>query len=76
MVELGLRSGAWLMTNATQEESTEPADQQENPSNETSKDIEARTIVTHPLLTALALSSIGLLLLLVGFLVWNIRKNS
>jgi Na+/glutamate symporter len=76
MVELGLRSGAWLMTNITQEESSEPVNEQENSSNETSKESETQTIVTHPLLTALALSSIGLLLLLVGLLILILRKNS
>jgi hypothetical protein len=76
MVELGLRSGAWLMTNVTQEESAEPVNEQENSSNETSKESETQTIVTHPLLTALALSSIGLLLLLVGLLILILRKNS
>tara|TARA_B110000483_G_scaffold96939_1_gene119108 strand:+ start:4327 stop:5556 length:1230 start_codon:yes stop_codon:yes gene_type:complete len=75
MVELGLRSGAWLMTNVTQEESTEPEDQQENSSNDTSKETGIQDSVTHPLLTILALSSISLLLLLMGSLMWKIRKN-
>jgi len=75
MVELGLRSGAWLMTNVTQEESTEPEDQQENSSNDTSKETGIQDSVTPPLLTILALSSIALLLLLMGSLMWKIRKN-
>lgn len=76
MVELGLRSGAWLATNTTQEEGLEPDSQQEDSSNEESNESDNKDMITHPLLAALALSSIGLLLLLMGYLVWNIRKNS
>jgi len=76
MVELGLRSGAWLRTNVTQNENLEPEDLQGISSNETSKAIDTETTVTHPLLAILVFSSIGILVLLVGFLVWNTRKDS
>ena len=76
MVELGLRSGAWLMTNVTQEESSELVNEQEDSTNETSNDVEDLADITHPRLTILALSSIGMLGLLMGFLAWNSRKSS
>ena len=65
-----------LTKNATQNESLEPEDLQGNSSNETSKAIDTETTVTHPLLAILVFSSIGILVLLVGFLVWNTRKDS
>jgi hypothetical protein len=72
LVELGLRSGAWLMTNTTQEESSESNNSQD----ETSTENEGQTIQTYPILAILALSSVGLLLLLMAALRWNLRKNS
>lgn len=72
LVELGLRSGAWLMTNATQEESSEP----NIPQDETPTENEGQTAQTHPILAILALSSVGLLLLLMAVLGWSLRKNS
>jgi len=72
LVELGLRSGAWLMTNATQEEISEPDETQE----ETPTATEEKTNQTYPFLTVLAISSVGLLLLFMVFLRWSIRESS
>jgi len=64
------------MTNVTQEESSELVNEQEDSTNETSNDVEDLADITHPRLTILALSSIGMLGLLMGFLAWNSRKSS
>ena len=72
LVELGLRSGAWLMTNTTQEEIPEP----EVPQDETPTVTEEQSAQAHPYLLILALLTIGVLLLLMGFLGWSLRKNS
>jgi len=71
LVELGLRSGAWLMTNATQEEIPEPEVSQD----ETPIVTEEQTAQTYPYLLILAFSTIGVLLLLMAFLGWSLRKN-
>jgi glutaminyl-peptide cyclotransferase len=71
LVELGLRSGAWLMANTTQEEIPESEVSQD----ETPTVIEEQTAQTYPYLLILALSSIGVLLLLMAFLGWSLRKN-
>jgi hypothetical protein len=60
------------MTNATQEESSEL----DVPQDETPTENESQTVQTYPILAIIALSSIGLLLLLKAALGWNLRKNS
>ncbi len=72
MVELGLRSGAWLINNSSQEDATEPLISSEN---ETivDEEIEAQS---YPVLVLMASLSIGILLLFMAFLGWNIRKKS
>jgi len=76
MVELGLRSGAWLMTNTTQEESSESDTSQNDSEDESSVEMLIQTAQYHPILITMALSSLGLLLLLMAALRWNIGKNS
>jgi len=76
MVELGLRSGAWLMTNITQEESSESDASQNDSEDSSSVEIVIQTAQYHPILLTMALSSLGLLLLLMAALRWNIGKNS
>jgi len=72
MVELGLRSGAWLVSNSTQEEPTEPLNSSEN-EDDIKEEIETQT---YPLFALVAALSVGSLLLLMLFLGWNIRKQS
>lgn len=72
LTELGLRSGAWLESNATQEEVQEPESTQEE---EVAED-ETLETKSHPFLTVMAACSIGILLLTVSFLQRNIRKKS
>ena len=71
MVELGLRSGAWLVSNSSEEEPTEPLN-----SSEVEEDVkEEIETQAYPLLATVAALSIGILLLLMAFLGWNIRKQ-
>lgn len=72
LTELGLRSGAWLESNATQDEVQEPESTQEE---EVAED-ETLDTKSHPFLTVMAACSIGILLLTVSFLQRNIRKKS
>ena len=72
MVELGLRSGAWLVSNSSEEEPTEPLN-----SSEVEEDVkEEIETQAYPLLATVAALSIGILLLFMAFLGWSIRKQS
>ncbi len=72
MVELGLRSGAWLATNISVVEQIEPV----NTSGEDVEETETIESQSYPLLMLMAALSIGTLLLFMAFLGWNIRKKS
>ena len=72
MVELGLRSGAWLATNISVVEQIEPV----NTSEEEVEETETIESQSYPLLMLMAALSIGTLLLFMAFLGWNIRKKS
>ena len=72
MVELGLRSGAWLATNISVVEQIEPV----NTSEEKVEETETIESQSYPLLMLMAALSIGTLLLFMAFLGWNIRKKS
>ena len=72
MVELGLRSGAWLVSNSSEEEPTEPLNSSEV-EEEVKEEIETQA---YPLLATVAALSIGILLLFMAFLGWSIRKQS
>ena len=72
MVELGLRSGAWLVSNSSEEEPTEPLNSSEA-EEDVKEEIETQA---YPLLATVAALSIGILLLFMAFLGWNIRKQS
>ena len=72
MGELGLRSGAWLVSNSSEEEPTEPLN-----SSEVEEDVkEEIETQAYPLLATVAALSIGILLLFMAFLGWSIRKQS
>ena len=72
MVELGLRSGAWLVSNSSEEEPTEPLNSSEA-EEDVKEEIETQA---YPLLATVAALSIGILLLFMAFLGWSIRKQS
>ncbi len=72
LVELGLRSGAWMTANTIQNESVED----NNTIDETPVVDESPKSKMHPTLTIFAAISVILLLLLRSFLRWTIRKNS
>lgn len=72
MVELGLRSGAWLATNISVVEQIEPV----NTSEEEVEETETIESQSYPVLMLMAALSIGTLLLFMAFLGWNIRKKS
>ncbi len=72
LVELGLRSGAWLTHNSSQEEAPEPQNSSENET-VVDEEIEAQS---YPALMLIASLSIGTLLLITAFLRGIIRKNT
>ena len=72
MVELGLRSGAWMTANTIQNETGED----NNTMDETTVVDELPKSKTYPMLSIIATISVILLLLLRSFLGWTIRKNS
>ena len=67
-----MRSGAWLVSNSTQEEPTEPLNSSEN-EEDIKEEIETQT---YPLFALVAALSVGMLLLFMAFLGWTIRKQS
>ena len=72
MVELGLRSGAWLVSNSTEDEALEQPNSDEG---EVEQEVEVEGQV-YPKLTLAAGLSIGILLVTMALLGWNIRKQS
>jgi hypothetical protein len=71
LVELGLRSGAWITANTIQNESVED----KNTEDETTVVDELPKSKTYHMLEIFAAASFILLLLLRSFLRWTIRKN-